>query len=383
MEDDKGTTGSSTYNIIKLNETNYLSWAQQVEWILDERELWGIVSGEEKKPVEEEGVTIPNLEEKVLAYGKNAKKARSIIGTSVSAGVMTYIRGMSDPAKMWKTLADKYDPKTRSTLLQAVKQLSAIKLDEGGNMEEHLQRLEGLKRRIEERDEKISKTIYNGILLGSVSSEYDTIVSILESQSDLEPDAIIDRFLEEYRKRKGNGLGKESKTAMLTKQTAKGKNPQGRAKKCFSCGKEGHIEANCWIKHPELKPKKGKNGSRNNEKEEAKFSLQATVSEDIESEVNEVSSAYWFLDSGASEHFSPHKGLFISLDGFENPCRIETAKGTIYGVAKGDIPLTVIADNIRYPARIMDTFTPPSTSYERPPKQVLKRYACQLLFLID
>jgi hypothetical protein len=44
-------TGSSTYHIAKLTENNYRSWAQQLEWILDERELWEIVTGLEKRPI--------------------------------------------------------------------------------------------------------------------------------------------------------------------------------------------------------------------------------------------------------------------------------------------------------------------------------------------
>ena len=50
MEDDRATTGSSTYHIDKLTETNYRSWAQQLRWILDERDLLGIVEGTEQKP---------------------------------------------------------------------------------------------------------------------------------------------------------------------------------------------------------------------------------------------------------------------------------------------------------------------------------------------
>jgi hypothetical protein len=43
-------TASSTYHIAKLTESNYRNWAQQLEWILDERELWEIVTGSETRP---------------------------------------------------------------------------------------------------------------------------------------------------------------------------------------------------------------------------------------------------------------------------------------------------------------------------------------------
>jgi len=38
------------YNIDKLTESNYRSWAQQIEWILDDKDLWEIVNGTVKEP---------------------------------------------------------------------------------------------------------------------------------------------------------------------------------------------------------------------------------------------------------------------------------------------------------------------------------------------
>jgi len=46
-DDNDSKMGSSTYYIAKLTESNYRSWAQRLVWILDERELWAIVTGSE------------------------------------------------------------------------------------------------------------------------------------------------------------------------------------------------------------------------------------------------------------------------------------------------------------------------------------------------
>ncbi len=51
MSDDDKKTGSSTYHIEKLNETNYRSWAQQMTWILDEKDLLEVVNGTDVKPL--------------------------------------------------------------------------------------------------------------------------------------------------------------------------------------------------------------------------------------------------------------------------------------------------------------------------------------------
>ena len=104
-------TGSSTYTIDKLTESNYRSWAQQLQWILDEKDLWEVVDGTEKKPVRETvagpstatttSPTVANeaaFQDRVKEFVAKAKKARSIVGSSISASVMVYIEGMNDPA---------------------------------------------------------------------------------------------------------------------------------------------------------------------------------------------------------------------------------------------------------------------------------------------
>ena len=134
-------SGSSTYNIDKLTESNYRSWAQQLEWILDEKDLWEIVNGNEKRPersaIRESTTALTttatatediDFENTLKEYVSKAKKARSIIGASISTSVMVYIEGMSDPAEIWKTLETKYNPRTRTTLLQLIRQFMTIKM---------------------------------------------------------------------------------------------------------------------------------------------------------------------------------------------------------------------------------------------------------------
>ena len=208
-------TGSSTYHIAKLTEKNYRSWAQQLEWILDERELWEIVTGSETRPIRVPATLAsqapipsistttvspsdPDFDARLDAYVKKSKKARSIIGSSVSAAVMTYIEGVNNPAEMWRILEERYNPKTQTTLLQTLREFMTATMESGVNMEQHLQRVQRLKRQVEEQGEKISDTVYNTILLNSVPEEYKIAVSILEAQDQLTPAIIFNRIMEEY-----------------------------------------------------------------------------------------------------------------------------------------------------------------------------------------
>jgi hypothetical protein len=227
MDDERTTTGSSTYQVDKLTKTNYRGWAQQLRWILDERELWELVDGKEGKP-EPPAATSPAIttsiatsttgepgvqptqtatqeyQERLTAWTRKAKKARSIIGSSISASTMVYVEGIDSPAEMWRILSERFNPITKTTFLQVIKEFITVSMDETvDTMEVHPQRVQRLKRRVEEQGDTISENIYNSILLNSVPEAYHIAVNILESQEQLTPTIIINRLLEESRKMGG------------------------------------------------------------------------------------------------------------------------------------------------------------------------------------
>src|SRR5579859_2702571 len=102
---------------------------------------------------------------------------------------------------MCKILEERYKPKTRVTLRQLQRQFNTVKMtDDDGDMEKHLQKVERLKRQIEEQGEKISESSYISVLLNCAPSRYDVQISIMEAQDDVTPSIIINRLLEEYRK---------------------------------------------------------------------------------------------------------------------------------------------------------------------------------------
>ena len=277
----------SSYSIEKLNESNYRSWSQVIESHLDDQGLWDIVNGIEKKPVPTPPATTTSASGAessedstadttagniaVEEWLKKAKKARKIIISTINPSVMIYVEGRRDPSEMWNILEERYKPKTRVTLRQLQRQFNTIKMtDDDGNMEKHLQRVEGLKRQIEEQGEKVSESSYVSVLLNCAPSRYDVQVSILEAQDYVKPATIINRLLEEYRKFLAT---KEDKpvTALVSTQ-GKGKRSTDSKKfdgKCNHCKKQGHKENQCWAKHPELRP------VRQGGKDKPKFSILA------------------------------------------------------------------------------------------------------------
>ena len=169
-------------------------------------------------------------EEKLEEWMKKAKKAQKMIISTISPSVMTYVEGTKDPVEMWMILEGRYKPKTRITLRQLQRQFNMMKMtDDDGDMEKHLQRVERLKRQIEEQGEQISDSSYVSVLLNCAPPRYNVQISILEAQDDVTSTIIINRLLEEYRKFLITKL-EETKMAMRADQHKKGlgKSKNGR-----------------------------------------------------------------------------------------------------------------------------------------------------------
>ena len=123
--------------------------------------------------------------------------------------------------------------------------------------------------------------------------------------------------------------------------------------KCNHCNKRGHKEDQCWIKHPDLKPEKGRDG-----KERPKFSMMVTMRPKEKSDCS-----IWYTDSGASDHFSPYKELFQTFHALKEPSEIETAEGTATGTAKGTIKITVVGgDNKEAELKLSNIIYAPNMS---------------------
>ena len=288
MSDDDSGGNRAIASIAKLNETNYRAWSKRIEWILDERGLWEVVIGLEKAPawsehasgtsgnpattaaaaaaaspmISDRAAMASDYQSALRAFEKKCKRARTVLGTTITDSVMTYIEGEKDPAKMWRILEDKYNPKSKVTLVQKIRELTMVKLDPGADLEAHIQRMVRLRRIVEEQGEKVSDTFFIGILLNSLSDDYAVVTSIIEGQADLPPDQVINKLMEEYRKRAQAGDSDAIAMKMRSISNGTAKNQSGwrnrntqypiNTVKCTVCRKEGHDEPRCWIKHPEL-----------------------------------------------------------------------------------------------------------------------------------
>eukprot|EP00180_Rhodochaete_pulchella_P002559 Plantae.Rhodophyta-Rhodochaete_pulchella.ctg39248.p1 GENE.Plantae.Rhodophyta-Rhodochaete_pulchella.ctg39248~~Plantae.Rhodophyta-Rhodochaete_pulchella.ctg39248.p1 ORF type:complete len:242 (+),score=26.49 Plantae.Rhodophyta-Rhodochaete_pulchella.ctg39248:918-1643(+) len=120
---------------------------------------------------------------------------------------------------------------------------------------------------------------------------------------------------------------------------------QGKNIKCNNCGKKGHKKASCWA------PGGGKEGNapkwykRQESNSGNKVGASQAGVSNVRSGEEELSPRYmWVIDSGATNHFTPHKDLLENYTDFNSPIKVTTAASQEV-LAKGQGTVTV-----RFPA---------------------------------
>ena len=90
------TTAEETYKVEPLQgSANYRTWKFSMKMVLQARDLWEVVSGEEVKP---------DAEKAAQAWEKKARKALATIVLALSAAEKEHVIDCSTPKAAWDVL---------------------------------------------------------------------------------------------------------------------------------------------------------------------------------------------------------------------------------------------------------------------------------------
>src|SRR5271154_1053750 len=341
--------------IERLNEKNYRSWSTQVRALLRHQRVLDVVDGTSPKPIltptAAQSMKEENEAHKKLidAWEVKAARACATLLPTISGRLMTYVEDEDDPARIWKILLDRFCPTSDVTLAQALKHIVTLRMADDGDMEAHIRDFTACKRRVEEHAVALTDIVYRTFLLLSMPTTYQMTVTAIESQTGVTLEAAQNRLLEEWRKRKDQSKGGLLMTALQMKSSRKGRrkigsseNTSGNSKStlfCTNCQKKGHVESTCWAKYPYLKDK---SKATTSEARVAFRTTTKTTTRKIDRNDGESSNPkHWFLDSGASEHFTPHRHILIDYKSLDESVEVNTAKGKLHGIGTGSVHLTV------------------------------------------
>lgn len=295
----------------KLNGQNYFTWKFRMEHYLKGERLWHVITTEKPSPASGDNGIIGN-QVAIDKWTENDELAFSRIVTCIDDSQVSHIRSVTGAKAAWYALKEYHEKDTMTNKVCIIRRICNTRLDDGGDMEQHLVAFTELFQRLADLGEKTVDSWKVGLLFGSLPKGYATLVTALESrpESDLTFTMVREKLTAEY-KRQTEGEGGTQKDSVLKTTTA------NTGVECFFCKNRGHVKKDCR-KFKAWKNQNEKDGSNDKDKNDGQ--QKANKVEDRENKEFLFIAAQtrkptnrWIIDSGATCHVASNKNLFESI----------------------------------------------------------------------
>jgi hypothetical protein len=179
--------------IEKFSGHNFHLWKFKMQMLLEERDLWDIVTGEESEPESKEGKAHQ-------AWCKRSRKALATLCLNLADNQLSHIRSAKTPQEAWKKLGDIHETKSLVNRLFLRRQFFTAKMEDDEGMLLYITRVKTMAEKLEDmgagvKEEDIVMTVLSGL-----PEDYNGLILALESRSDtlnLEYD-VLERGLDLY-----------------------------------------------------------------------------------------------------------------------------------------------------------------------------------------
>lgn len=297
--------------------------------------------------------------EQVKKKAEIDEEAYNLMILSLSDTVLRKVDGSNTTVELWGKLDSLYSSHTASNLIYVKGALMAYKMDSAKSIDDNVDEFLKLSLLLKGTEDELSSSSLALILLNSLPESYQVVKDALQYTGTIPKIELIlsglkARELELRLNRKsGNNLfvkGNHSTSSQGYRKEKKKKVFQKNnteIRKCFHCGKSGHLKKNCydWIK-------KSKQNNESNIASSSKTELdyyEVLCASSAASNVvfgSKIDHGYyevlyatddtvkdkWIVDSGCSFHMSPDKLAFCDLIeskldesvymGNDNPCKV-------------------------------------------------------------
>ena len=331
--------------VTPLDGTNYDNWKFRIEMLLTARKLFDYATGEIR-------LSDDASQEERATFKDKDNEARAIISMHVSDSQLVHVRHCKSAAEAWEALKNQFQRKSLVRRIDLRDKISFMRMKEGESALEFLDTICRLRDQLLEMGGTMQEDVFCEIVLGKLPPSYNSLRTTLDTigEIDLSWEKVKSLILT-VADRKVTGEGEMSENALAAgkiNQNFRSRKFQGSIpKKCFNCGKSGHLIKDCWHN---IQNHKGRNRDRSSNFHRRASSNNETlmVSEyALSAEVNNQSN--WIIDSGATHHMSSSDSNMNQYVKFRNARTIYLANNQeIEAKGHGDIMVKCKLPNSDY-----------------------------------
>jgi len=238
----------------KLSDDNYIAWSKRMRAYLIKQDVWGIVSGNDEKPVGS-----PNSKA-VKAWTRKRDIAAAEILLHVSEKYISHCDD-HDPTGTWECFQQLFCAQGQSSVAALRRDFYSMMKRPEETMRGWITRVEDLLYQLRELGSAIIDIDIINTLTRGIGEEYnpllvqfDTLIANHSSPNPITIPYVIQRLINEEKRHHTPAL----ENLYVNYSSTHTKNSKAGTRVCYHCGEEGHVRSECDVTPRALHERKRK-----------------------------------------------------------------------------------------------------------------------------
>lgn len=130
----------------KLNNTNFINWKFKIELLLKKENLWKAIAmkAPRQPPNTATAAEKAEFDKASTEWNRADEEAFSVIGLLIEDDQIVHIRNETSALGAWNKLKQYHEKATLSNKVHLMRTICSLKMDEGGNVPEHINQMQNL-----------------------------------------------------------------------------------------------------------------------------------------------------------------------------------------------------------------------------------------------
>ncbi|MCO5554987.1 hypothetical protein L7F22_008526 [Adiantum nelumboides] len=235
------TSKSSRAPANRFKGHDFHTWQTRIKLMLMKKALWSITNGKERKPRDATAAT---------TWEERDNKAQAIIKLELDDTYIHRVDGCETAKETWDQLDTLFGAQAKSSKFGLLIEFFKLEMSVKTPLASHLNSMQSLMTQLAGISLKVDEDIAIAVLLKSLPSSYDHIVTTLTNMPISKLVDMQASLLEEEKKMNGKVKIKEA-SIQIDEKVFFNKNFKPKAKGkviCDFCHKSGHEEKDCFAK---------------------------------------------------------------------------------------------------------------------------------------